>query len=43
MDKRRIYGLKWKLEMPNVLVKDCVGQSGGLAMFWKRDVRVQLI
>jgi exonuclease III len=43
MDRRKIKGLRWKLDMPNMLVKDSSGQSGGLAMFWKRDVKVQLI
>jgi exonuclease III len=33
MDRRRIKGLRWKLGRPNVIVKDSVGQSGGLALF----------
>jgi hypothetical protein len=31
--KDRIEWLKWKLEMPNMIVKDCEGRSGGLALF----------
>src|SRR5438128_1628112 len=42
MDWRRIERFCWILQMPNVMVKDCAGCSGGLALFWKRDVDVTL-
>ena len=35
MDSRRMEGLRWKLGMTNLVVKDCKGKSGGLAIFWK--------
>jgi exonuclease III len=35
--------LRWKLEMPNMMVKDCVGQSDGLAIFWKRDINLRVL
>lgn len=28
--------------MANVVVKDCVGQSGGLAMFWNQNINLKL-
>ena len=31
---------RWKLDMPNLVVKDSVGASGGLALFWKKDVNL---
>jgi exonuclease III len=40
--KDMIEWLKWKLGMPNMIVKDCVGRSGGLALFWKNGVDVRL-
>jgi exonuclease III len=33
--------LRWKLGMPNMVVKDCCGQSGGLALFWKSTVNLK--
>jgi len=36
MDRRRIEGLRWTLGLTNLVVKDCKGRSGGLAIFWKR-------
>ena len=33
MDRRRIEGLRWRMGMTNLVVKDCEGQSGGLAFF----------
>lgn len=29
---------RYKLGMPHMVVKDCEGKSGELALFWKRDV-----
>jgi hypothetical protein len=40
--EREIEHLRWKLNMPNMVVKDCEGRCGGLAMFWKRGVDVSL-
>jgi hypothetical protein len=37
-DSRWMEWLRWKLEMPNLVVKDSVGASGGLAMFWRSGV-----
>jgi hypothetical protein len=34
--------LKWKVGMPNMVVKDCEGHSGGLAMLWKEGVNLKL-
>ena len=34
--------LRWKLEMPNMLVRDSDGASGGLALFWRRGVDVDV-
>ena len=33
---------KWLTDMPNLVVKDCVGASGGLAMLWRKGVNVTL-
>jgi hypothetical protein len=40
MDKRRLEIFRWKLGMTNFMVKNCEGQSGGLAVFWKTGVKV---
>ena len=29
---------RWSLQMPNLFVKDSVGLSGGLALFWKKGI-----
>ena len=42
MDRRRIEGLRWSLGMTNLVVKDCEGKSGGLAIFWKKEINFQL-
>ena len=34
----KVKGLRWKLGMTNVIVKDCEGRSGGLALFWKNEI-----
>jgi exonuclease III len=41
--ENRIDWLRWKLGMPNMIVKDPEGQSGGLVMFWKNEINVKLI
>jgi exonuclease III len=33
MDVRRIKGLRWKLGLTNMIVKDCEGKSDGLVIF----------
>lgn len=42
-DERRIEGFRWMLGMCNMMVKDCVGRSGGLAIFWKRGFNVRVL
>ena len=42
MDTRRIQGLRWRLGLTNMVVKDCNGKSGGLAIFWKSGVNFHL-
>jgi hypothetical protein len=34
--------LRWKLDLINMVAVDCVGRSGGLALFWKKGVNVTL-
>ena len=36
MDRRRIEGLRSSLGMTNLVVKDCEGKSGGLAIFLEK-------
>jgi len=42
MDRRRIEGLRWKLGLTNLVVKDCNGKSGGLAIFWRKEIDLHL-
>lgn len=42
LDERRTQWLKYLLGMSNMVVKDCKGKSGGLALLWKRHVHVEL-
>jgi len=42
MDSRRMEGLRWKLGMTNLVVKDCKGKGGGLAIFWKKEIDLHL-
>ena len=42
MDRRRIEGLRWKLGLTNLVVQDCKGQSGGLAVFWRKEINLHL-
>lgn len=42
MDRCRIQGFRWKLGMTNMVVRDCDGKSGGLAVFWKKEVKFHL-
>ncbi|XP_021304035.1 uncharacterized protein LOC110430565 [Sorghum bicolor] len=34
--------LRWKLEMLNLVTVDSVGTSGGLALFWRRGIEVEV-
>lgn len=38
MDERRIQGFRWKLGLTNMIVKDCDGKSGGLEIFWRKEI-----
>lgn len=42
LDERRIKHFKWVLGMKEMVIKDCKGKSGGLAMFWKDTVKAEL-
>ena len=42
MDRRRIEGLRWKLGLTNLVVNDCNGKSGGLAIFWRKEIDLHL-
>jgi hypothetical protein len=33
---------RWRLQMTNMIVKDSTGMSGGLALFWKKDVNLSV-
>lgn len=41
LDKARIEWWRWKLHMTGMVVKDCEGQGGGLALFWKSSLKVK--
>jgi hypothetical protein len=45
MNGRRMEPFRRKLGLTNLVVKDCEGRSGGLALFWKKniDLRVNLL
>ena len=38
----KIEWLRWRLGLTNMVVKDCVGRSGGLAIFWRNGVKFHL-
>ena len=40
MDEGRLEWLRWKLGLMNMVVKNCEGQSGGLALFWRNSVNL---
>jgi exonuclease III len=42
LDKKGINKLSRILGMPHVVLKECVGRSGGLALFWKREINLSL-
>jgi phosphopantetheine adenylyltransferase len=39
---RKVESIRIKLGFDNLFVVDCVGRSGGLALFWKSDTPVQI-
>jgi exonuclease III len=43
LDQKRLECFRWKLGMPNMIVKNCEGQSGGLAVFWKREIQLRVV
>lgn len=42
LDGRRMERFKWILGMSNMVVKDCDGKSGGLALMWKKEINIVL-
>lgn len=42
MREKEMDFLRWRLNMPNMVAVDCVGRTGGLALFWRRGVDVGL-
>lgn len=40
LDKARMEWWRWKMGLTGMVVKDCEGQSGGLALFWKSFLKV---
>ena len=43
MEQCRLEWLRWKLNMTCLMVKNCEGQSGRLAMFWKKEVNQRIV
>jgi hypothetical protein len=42
LNAKRLEWLRWKLGLTNMVAKDCDGQSGGLALFWRNTVDVSV-
>jgi hypothetical protein len=42
MVRERIQNFRWKLGMTNMVARDCDGRSGGLAIFWKKEVKLHV-
>ena len=42
LDERRMQKFRWMLGLPNMIVKDCEGKGGGIAVLWRRGVDVSL-
>ncbi|KAE8779589.1 hypothetical protein D1007_47381 [Hordeum vulgare] len=42
LDSKRIDWLRWKLDLTGMRVKDCQGQSGGLALFWRSNIYLKV-
>jgi exonuclease III len=41
LDERRIEWLRWKLGLTGMRIKNCEGQSGGLALFWRSEINLK--
>lgn len=41
-DEKRMKHIRWLLGMKHMVVKECRGKSGGLALFWKEGIPVEL-
>lgn len=42
MDGKRLERSRWILSMPNLMVKNCKGLSGGLALFCSKEVNLDV-
>jgi exonuclease III len=42
LDEKRMEKFQWLLGMPNMVVHNCDGKSGGLALLWKSDVDISI-
>uniref|UniRef100_A0A8R7PKG3 Endonuclease/exonuclease/phosphatase domain-containing protein n=1 Tax=Triticum urartu TaxID=4572 RepID=A0A8R7PKG3_TRIUA len=42
MKEKELDFLRWRMNMVNMVARDCEGRSGGLALFWRRGVEVNL-
>lgn len=42
LDKQRIEGLRWKLGLTNMISKDYEGRSGGLPIFWRKEINLHV-
>ena len=42
LNEKEMERFRWKLNMQHMIVVDCKRRSGGLALFWRRGVDVQL-
>src|SRR5438132_14376731 len=40
--RKGVEKLRYTLRMPHVVFKECDGQSGGLALFWKQGINLRL-
>jgi exonuclease III len=43
MEQKRLEWWRWKLGMPNMMVKNCEGKSGGLVIFWKNEINLRVV
>jgi hypothetical protein len=42
LTEKEMERFRWSLKMPNMIVQNCRGRSGGLALFWRKGVDVSL-
>jgi len=42
LDERRMQWFRWALGLTNMVVRDCDGRSGGIAILWRKGVDVTL-